>query len=291
MKIINASYEIINKEKINSVEILKEIEIVGRTCYKSESNITEDSAKNFVKMLIDRGHEAMIEHNSISVRFICDRGVSHELVRHRLASFGQESTRYCNYANDKFGSELTFIQPEWFEYVISLYTPENFKDHLEWFNPLELDWIQQMHAAEDCYLRLLEGGWQPQQARSVLPNSIKTEIVMTMNIREWRHFFKLRCDTPAHPQMRELTLPLLYEMQQLIPIVFDDIVEAIQKGITPGSQDKVQLAKYKKKVHELSAELIGLRKESNFLNELEARGVDNWLGYSDAYSAAYGEDD
>jgi thymidylate synthase (FAD) len=207
MKIIKASYEIINKEKINGIEILKDIEKVGRTCYKSEENITDTSALLFVDMLIKRGHEAMVEHNSISVKFICDRGVSHELVRHRLASFGQESTRYCNYSKDKFGNEITVIKPCFWEYDSSEY----------------LCWSHATSQAEDHYFDLLNIGASPQEARSVLPNSLKTEIVMTMNIREWRHFFSLRCDAPAHPQMRELTLPLLKEMSELIPIVFDDL--------------------------------------------------------------------
>ena len=209
MKIINASCEIINKDKINGMEILKSIKAVGRTCYKSESNITDDSAKKFVSMLIERGHEAMIEHNAISVRFICDRGVSHELVRHRLASFGQESTRYCNYSKNKFGNELTFIKPCFWD-----------EDTIKYDR-----WETAMRQAEANYLELIWLGAKPQEARSVLPNSIKTEIVMTMNIREWRHFFSLRCDTPAHPQMRELTIPLLKEMHELIPVVFDDLAE------------------------------------------------------------------
>ena len=207
MKIINASYEIVNKDKINGIEILKDIEAVGRTCYKSEANITDDSAKKFVAMLIDYGHEAMIEHNAISVRFICDRGVSHELVRHRLASFGQESTRYCNYSKNKFGNELTFIKPCFWD-----------EDTIKYDR-----WKIAMIQAEDNYLELIRLGAKPQEARSVLPNSIKTEIVMTMNVREWRHFFSLRCDAPAHPQMRELTIPLLKEMHELIPVVFDDL--------------------------------------------------------------------
>ena len=218
MKIVNASYEIVNKDKINGMEILKGIEAVGRTCYKSEKNITDDSAKKFVAMLIERGHEAMIEHNAISVRFICDRGVSHELVRHRLASFGQESTSYCNYFKDKFGNELTFINIEPMLESDEQLTQEDIDNIYDM-------WKQSCLNAEEIYMDMIEARAKPQQARSVLPNSIKTEIVMTMNIREWRHFFSLRCDAPAHPQMRELTLPLLKEMSELIPIVFDDLVE------------------------------------------------------------------
>lgn len=227
MKIINASYEILNKDKINGIEILKVIESVGRTCYKSEDKITDESAPKFVKMLIERGHEAMIEHNAISVRFICDRGVSHELVRHRLASFGQESTRYCNYSNDKFGDELTFIKPCWFDITTEELNIKKY-EFIEEDESINY-WLNAMDNIENCYFDLLNKGWEPQQARSVLPNSIKTEIVMTMNLREWRHFFSLRCDKPAHPQMRELTLPLLKEMSELIPIVFDDLKEKFIK--------------------------------------------------------------
>ena len=209
MKIINASTEILTP--ITGDE-LRQIEYAGRTCYKSEDKITDDSAKKFVENLSKRGHEAMLEQSSLSVKFICDRGVSHELVRHRLASFAQESTRYCNYSQDKFGKELTFIKPKFFE--------EGTDSYKYWENA--------MADAENYYFSMLDFGCTPQEARSVLPNSIKTEIVMTANYREWRHFFWLRAahkTGPAHPQMEELTVPLLYEVSGLIPVVFDDIVE------------------------------------------------------------------
>lgn len=173
----------------------------------------DGSAKKFVENLIKRGHEAMLEHSSLSVKFICDRGVSHELVRHRLASFAQESTRYCNYSQDKFGNELTFIMPCFFE-----------SDTCE----AALNWIGAMNEAEKRYFAMLKCGCTPQEARSVLPNSIKTEVVMTANYREWRHFFWLRAARktgPAHPQMEELTVPLLDEIASRIPVVFDDIVK------------------------------------------------------------------
>jgi thymidylate synthase (FAD) len=207
MKIIKASYEILGKDKIDGKEILKDIERVGRTCYKSEENITEDSAAKFVRLLIKNGHEAMIEHNCISIRFICDRGITHELARHRLASFAQESTRYCNYSADKYSKETTVIQPYFWDV--------NSEEYAAWY----LSCL----AAEKTYISLLERGATPQEARSVLPNSLKTEMVMTMNIRELRHFFFLRCAKGAHPQMRELTLPLLRELSDLIPVVFDDL--------------------------------------------------------------------
>lgn len=206
MKIINASYEILTP--INGEQILKDIEKIGRTCYKSENLITEDSSRIFVRNLIKRGHEAMLEHNNITVRFICDRGVSHELVRHRLASFAQESTRYCNYSKDKFGNELTFIKP-------CFWNNETNVNYLNWENVLK--------NVECAYFSMLKCGATPQEARSILPNSLKTEVVMSANIRELRHFFKLRCDKVAHPQMRELAIPLCKELQEKIPVIFDDI--------------------------------------------------------------------
>ena len=205
MKIINASYSI--ETPIDGAEILKRIEKAGRTCYKSEDRITAESAKAFVRMLIERGHESVLEHESITVRFICDRGISHEIVRHRLASYSQESTRYCNYSNDKFRNEVTFIKPCFFK--------EKKGAYCSWYNSMDF--------AECAYFDMLDDGCTPQEARSVLPNSTKTEVVMTANLREWRHFLKLRTAKAAHPQMRELTVPLLHEMQERIPVVFDDI--------------------------------------------------------------------
>lgn len=205
MRVIPASYDIINiptREKA-----LQDIERAARTCYKSEEYIGEGSAERLVKSLIDRGHEAMLEHVSFTVRFICDRGVSHELVRHRVASFAQESTRYCNYSKDKFGNELTFIQPCFWD------------EDSEMFN----DWKKVISYAEFKYLNLIKVGATPQEARSVLPNSIKTEVVMTANLREWRHFFKLRTAKAAHPQMRELTIPLLEDLKDILPDFFNDI--------------------------------------------------------------------
>lgn len=198
MKIINASYKI--ETPIDGKQILKRIEKAGRTCYKSEDRITDESAKAFVRTLIERWHESVLEHESIAVRFICDRGISHEIVRHRLASYSQESQRYVRYNDD-----IEFINPHM----------PNAKAHEAWQELCE--------RAEETYKELLSYGVQPEQARSVLPNSTKTEIVMTANLREWRHFLKLRTAKTAHPQMRELTVPLLKELQERIPVVFDDI--------------------------------------------------------------------
>jgi thymidylate synthase (FAD) len=217
MNSIKPSYTI--ETEIDGMEIVKQIEKIGRTCYKSEENITNDSAVKFVSGLIKRGHEAMIEHNAITVRFVCDRGVSHELVRHRVASFGQESTRYCNYSNDKFGNQINVIDISGgikLDTKMKDFSPEN-------INSIINEWTTAMEDAEKHYMKMLELGATAQMARAVLPNSLKTEIVVTMNLREWRHFFKLRTEIVAHPQMRELTIPLLEDFKKLIPCVFDDI--------------------------------------------------------------------
>ena len=199
-----------NFKEFEGQKVLQKLELVGRTCYKSEDKITEDSAAKFVAGLIKRGHEAMLEHVSITVKFVTDRGISHEIVRHRLASYAQESTRYCNYSQDKFGHELTFIIPDFLEYG-----SEGFKI-----------WKDEMKQVEKTYFAMLEAGHTPQEARSVLPNSLKTELVMTANLREWRAFFKLRAANStgaAHPQMLEITRPLLDDLKAMIPVVFDDI--------------------------------------------------------------------
>lgn len=205
MQIINAGYEFITP--IDGKIILQRIEQAGRICYKSENLITEDSAKKFCENIIKRGHEAVLEHCSFTVKFIVDRGVSHEIVRHRVASYCQESTRYCNYSKDKFGNEITVIKPCFWSENSDLYR----------------DWKSAMRMAESHYFDLLTQGATPQEARSVLPNSLKTEIIMTANIREWRHFLKLRTSSAAHPQIREVAVPLLKELQEKIPILFDDI--------------------------------------------------------------------
>lgn len=205
MKIIKAGFHILSP--INGAEILKSIEQAGRVCYKSEDKITDGSAEKFVAGIIKRGHEAVLEHESVRAKFVVDRGVSHEIVRHRLAAYCQESTRYCNYSKDGFGKEITVIEPCFLEH-----------DTPQW-----AAWESAMKNAEFSYFRMLDLGCSPQEARSVLPNSLKTEVVMTANIREWRHFFKLRTSLAAHPQMREVAISLLQEFQRLIPVLFDDI--------------------------------------------------------------------
>lgn len=279
MKLIKPSFEILEQQP-GYKGLMQHIERCGRTCYKSEDKITEDSAEKFVKMLVNRGHTAMVEHGTIyltlnmtnrqeyfkyctnkyseaisegeaekgtwvgyvttnyrvllqndwlgdlqylteptkhirriTVKFVCDRGVSHEFVRHRVFSFAQESTRYCNYSKDKFGNEITFIEPCWLE-------DYNYEDNT--YNQIFTD---SLRFAEAHYLDLLKkwddkipdkryktgfrnNPWTPQQARAVLPNSLKTELIMTGTVKQWEGFFKLRDANDAHPQARELAQPL-----------------------------------------------------------------------------------
>ena len=221
MNILKAGFEILTPISEGGIEELKHIEKIGRVCYKSEGNITEDgeSAKKFVKMLINRDHTAMIEHSSLSIKFIVDRGVSHELVRHRIASFAQESTRYVNYSLDKFGNEINVID------IRNGIILDNKMKNMD-ANTIEViinEWLLAMEDAEKHYMKMMELGATPQIARSVLPNSTKTEITITANYREWRNFFKLRIPNTAHPQMREITIPLLKELKNKLPIIFDDI--------------------------------------------------------------------
>ena len=205
MKIIKPSIQIL--DDIDGMTILKHIERAGRTCYKSEDKITDDSCVRFVKNVVARGHESVIEHEKVSVLIICDRGVTHEIVRHRIASYSQESTRYCNYAADKFGNELTFIKPCFWE-----------ED-----SPEYKLWATIMQCTEDAYIAMMANNIPPEQTRSILPNSLKTEIVVTMNMREWRHFLKLRTSPASHPQIREVAHEILREFKERIPVLFDDI--------------------------------------------------------------------
>lgn len=200
MRIIKPSFVI---ESPIDEAILARIERAGRTCYKSESKITPTSARDFVRKIVASGHESVIEHESVTVRIVCDRGVSHEIVRHRIGSFSQESTRYCDYARS---GEIEVVRP------LGL-SQEAF-----------VAWYTLVDQAQLAYNELRRLSIPPQIARSVLPTCLKTEIVVTFNLREWRHFFRLRTSPTAHPQMREIAIPMLAEFQRLIPVVFDDIV-------------------------------------------------------------------
>lgn len=211
MNLTKPSVEIIDMKDYD--EMVKKIEKIGRVCYKSESNISDGSAERFISNILKRGHESVIEHESVTVRMICDRGITHEIVRHRIASYSQESTRYCNYAGDKFGNEITVIDiAGGFSYDLD---NENDRKKYE-------AWMRAMQNAENSYFEMLELGATPQEARSVLPNSLKTEIVMTMNLRSWRNFFRLRCDQHAHPQMREVANIALQIFKEKLPIFFSD---------------------------------------------------------------------
>jgi len=214
MRIIEPSYSI---EQISPSDLLEFLERCGRVCYKSEDKICDSSASKFINDRVnsESPHESVIEHAVITVRFVCDRGVTHEIVRHRLASFSQESTRYCNYAKGKFGEEITVIRPCFWE--------EGSDEYAEWKAACS--------AAEDYYFHLIRRGAKPQEARSVLPNSLKTEIVVTANVREWRHIFRMRTSKAAHPQMRQLMIPLLDELKQKVPIIFDKVNAPDEKDI------------------------------------------------------------
>ena len=210
MKVIQASYEILT-DLSDPIKILKDIERAGRVCYKSENNIADDSCITFCKNIINRGHEAVIEHSQLSVRFTVDRAIANELVRHRLASYCQESSRYCNYSKDKFYNEIKVIEPE--ELL-----PRYSADYNIW-------WMACKNA-EEAYMTMINNGVKPEIARSVLPLSTATEIIMTANIREWRNVLKLRSshNMRAHPQMRSICDSLLVELKSKIPVLFDDIV-------------------------------------------------------------------
>ena len=205
MRIVKPSIEIIDMP--DYLSMVKKIERAGRTCYKSENKMTDFSGEKFIERIIDSGHESVIEHSIITVKFFCDRGISHELVRHRLCSFSQESTRYCNYSQDKFDRELTFIQPMFWAEDSDAYNL----------------WCLTMIEAENNYMKLLDMGASPQEARSILPNSLKTEIVVTANLREWRTIFKQRCARAAHPQIRQVMISLLDYCRENYPVFFSDL--------------------------------------------------------------------
>ncbi len=208
------------------------IEAAGRTCYKSEDKIgctrpgifdcgldcptcSDHTSHAFAKMILKRGHESVLEHASATVRFICDRGVSHEIVRHRIASYSQESTRYCGYE----GGHVAFVIPPWVDIEPGEYS---FDRAYTLPDEATAHWFAAVTNSEYEYQNIRRHGWRPEQARSVLPNSLKTEVVMTANLREWRHFFKLRTAAAAHPQMREVAIPLLAEFQAAVPVIFDE---------------------------------------------------------------------
>jgi len=216
MRLVKPSFEILTDLE-QSYKIPMFIERIGRVCYKSEDKIGPDTASRFVSQIIENGHHSVIEHFNLTVHFVCDRGVSHELVRHRLASFSQESTRFCNYKGG-----VTFVIPPWVDiepgeyfYAVDAVLPDD--------NNPSFWWVNSMLRAEREYSKLLNLGWSPQQARAVLPNSLKTEIIVTANLREWRHILNLRCSKAAHPQCREIMVPLLVKLKTSLPEFFNNI--------------------------------------------------------------------
>lgn len=216
MKIVEPRYEWLDGRKPNGTVILDIITKAGRVAYQSER---EGGSAEFVRSLIKRGHESVLEHAKVSVVVTCDRGITHEVVRHRIASYTQESTRYCNYTGDRFGSEIQFI-----DLGGGIARDKKMQNlTLATIKAILTEWAEACEDAERHYNRMIELGATPQIARSVLNNSLKTQIVITMNMREWRHFFQLRNAPDAHPQMREVAEMLLEPFKQAIPVIFDDI--------------------------------------------------------------------
>lgn len=258
MKIIKAKYEIV-KPNIEDKEVVREIyrdlERIGRVCYLSENQITDQSSEAFIKRLILNQHTAMLEHDHMTVIFTVDRGISHELVRHRIASFAQESTRYCNYSKGKFGSEITVIEPVFFQDISEqtkatvrevmdgepIGRSEMFEEGITSNIQQYANWYNACRKAEKNYFRMLENGATPEQARDVLPTSLKTNIVITTNFREWRHIFDLRAagiTGKPHPQMKEVMVPLLMECASKMPVLFGDIAELCEEEKKDGSREQ-----------------------------------------------------
>ena len=204
MRIIEPSIKIVT----STPSALQVIERIGRICYKSEDKITVDSAEKFVRRIVKSGHHSVIEHANLSVIFICNRGVTHELVRHRLAAYSQESTRYCDYSSEKFGREIAVVVPYGLEQGTVQYGA----------------WREGVNYAEQCYFRMLDAGCKPQIARSLLPISVKTEIGMTANFREWRHVITLRTSKAAHPAIRLLINKVKDWFQENYPVIIEDLV-------------------------------------------------------------------
>ena len=179
--------------------ILKHLELCARNCYKNEDKITADSARQMVRKLLELGHEAMIEHYNLTVKLTCDMGVYKDLTRHRHVSYAIESTRYCNYSKGKFGNELTVMKP----------------CHIKEGTPEYQIWLSTMETIEKNYNAMAELGCKPDQLRMLLPHSIKADVIMTANLREWRHIFKLRCAPAAHPTVQEVMKMLLGTLKRI----------------------------------------------------------------------------
>ena len=219
MKIIKPEIEI---EDFDGVQIMKNIELACRTCYRSEESITEDSYKRLLTNCINRGHESVLEHEKLTIRMICDIGVYKDLTRHRFASFSIESSRYCNYGKDKFGNEIKFIEPVFYKSG----TMENYEDAIDKNNCLKTQyWVRCMQLIEEHYMDMLKNtNATPDELRMILPHSTAAAVTMTANIREWKHILELRCSKMAHPAIRQLLIPLLLIFQARMPEIFKDVL-------------------------------------------------------------------
>lgn len=217
MNIVNQTYEILTPHFYDPVRLdIHLIELAGRTAYKSE-DLAGKNPEKFIRRLIANGHESVLEHSLLTVKFVTDRGITHELVRHRLASYTQESTRYCNYTKNKFGNEITVIRPWWADEDTEKMDPNT---RARWMN-----WYSDCLQAENAYMDAIHMGQTPQEARALLPTCLKSEIVMSTNYREWRHVLKLRTAQDAHPQIRALLIPLAEELAEVCPCVWEDILK------------------------------------------------------------------
>lgn len=247
MKIIRAGYQIMKPDLDDpntAAMVYRDIEESGRTCYLSGASMTEESGEKFVRFMVKNGHDAMLEHTSMKVKFIVDRAISHQMIRHRICSFAEQSTRYCNFSKEKFGHEITVIEPCFYDSIPkeekelcrkALDDLDAFKDpqvteflnnHVTDLHKRYARWYDDCRSSEKDYLAMLELGATPEEARSVLPHSLKTEIVVYTNMREWREIFKLRAAGEhgrPHPQILEVMIPLLNECKQKLPALFDDI--------------------------------------------------------------------
>lgn len=229
MNIIKQNYTMVTTDEEFALA-LDRIEEAGRLCYKSKKSETIDTRNVFIEGMIKKGHHSVIEHFNISVQFVTNRAITHELVRHRLASYSQESTRWCNYSGDRFGKELTFILPVWFyKFHDEVTVGELVSQFNANFKKRYWNWLDILEILEGEYFKDLELGAKPEEARGILPNDLKTEIIMTCNVREWRHVFSQRLfNFHAHPQIRSLMCPVFFQISKLLPPLFSDMSLTIE---------------------------------------------------------------
>lgn len=265
MKIIKPTVTI---PYIDGVSVMKNIERAGRTCYKSEV-LSNDSYKKFIKSIITRGHESVLEHEKITVRLVTDRGTMWDITRHRHASFSIESSRYCNYSKDKFGNEIKVIEPFFLKPDVEVEDPVCWQPYLAWSTSVQ--------EAEKSYFKILELATKPDYARMVLPASLATEIVMTANIREWRHILKLRCASTVHPHVRQVMIPILQHFKSIMPELFEDI---------PYDEEFAQ--KYNNDLAKVEIEASDIQLWAvNEYTEVGQEDISDGDNYSDGFSNGY----